>query len=289
MAPFPLLAVLLALLPAPSASFFHVTENFFPPEMVAKIIPDAHATSDWALGADTLEQGKRATMWMPRDHKPKFHIERAILALADSVLAQFPGNKFIGYEWWVQRVPAGDVPSFHYDKDEARSSIKRQFVFPTVSSIYYLNDIGSPTLVYNLTCPDGRTRVPERLQDGYLSYPKTNKYILFNGTWAHGVLPGAFLGSPYDGRRDTLLINFWETMPEPPNTVHTPHDELRAEQHDAATLAAVPMASPERAVVPATEFDFSSAPGTVFGKFSDGGSFVNMFHYGLRLPDGPGR
>ena len=45
---------------------------------------------------------------------------------------------WVGYEYWVQRVKPTETPAFHYDKDEAMSSLERKFIYPDVSSIFYI-------------------------------------------------------------------------------------------------------------------------------------------------------
>ena len=290
-----------------SAFPVHVTENALSPDLLAKFIDEGVAVSEWATSGDTLLQGKRPTAWMAADDEPKLFIEEAVRELASLVREQHPWANITGYEWWVQRVEDHETPSFHYDKDESRSSIKREFVFPSVSTIFYVNEVGAPTLIFNRTVSDGHTRWPSVLGDGYLSYPQTNKYVMFNGTWAHGVLPGSFLpAGGYDGHRITLLVNFWEEMPEPPNTVRLPHASLRvptrtpeeirrALGRDVDRRAPFPPHRERRTGAPIAVVDFNDDGGEgdagpargacPMSKVSDGGSFVNLFHFGVRLPD----
>ena len=191
----------------------------------------------WAVEQGQLMYGKRPTLWLEMAGKKankvdittkshaRFYIEKAILMLKKYIMKHpelLPEDSrvddIIGAEYWVQMVSASEGINFHYDKDESLASNKGIMMYPLISSILYLTDIGAPTLILNQTSIDGNYESPEIPDQGYLSYPKENRYTMFRGNLQHGVLASAAKGSSA-GVRKTLLINWWAKVPEPPNTI----------------------------------------------------------------------
>ena len=82
----------------------------------------------------------------------------------------------IGGEWWVQHRGNSETIGFHYDKDEAFASIHWEMRYPYISTITYLSDIGSPTLIINQTTPDGNQEIPIIPHVAKLVYPR-GKYL----------------------------------------------------------------------------------------------------------------
>ena len=70
-------------------------------------------------------------------------IEEYVHVLARHVAAAHAdsASDWLGYEYWVQRVDHKQTPAFHYDKDEAKSSLDRSFVYPDVSTIFYIRSV----------------------------------------------------------------------------------------------------------------------------------------------------
>ena len=140
----------------------HVWEDVFNRSDLNRLAIEARKLSSWALDGDGLVQGKRATCWMDAaggavdsSSSGKLLIEQYVKVLARLVAAAHnippspdtntnansnadAAEHWLGYEYWVQRVSAKETPAFHYDKDEAMSSHNRKFVYPDVSSIFYL-------------------------------------------------------------------------------------------------------------------------------------------------------
>ncbi len=139
-------------------------EDVLPAPHLATVLAEARKLSSWALEGGTLEQGKRATCWMNASHLStvvtdgghnnddgvgdsvlllEAYVRRLALLVADAHRGSNDAN-WLGYEYWVQRVSAKDTPAFHFDKDEALSSLSRRFVFPDVSSIFFLTYVLPP-------------------------------------------------------------------------------------------------------------------------------------------------
>jgi len=95
-----------------------------------------------------------------------------------------------------------------------------RLVHPTLSTITYLTDVGAPTLILNVTCPDGNRYQPRVPDLGVLLFPQENKHVTFRGDLLHGVVGPLGRRNPnHDTRRPriTFLVNWWSTAPGPPN------------------------------------------------------------------------
>ncbi|KAF6257420.1 hypothetical protein COO60DRAFT_1227496 [Scenedesmus sp. NREL 46B-D3] len=55
---------------------------------------------------------------------------------------------------------------------------------------------------------------------GWLAYPATNRFIMFDGKYLHGVIPGRGPSPAPDARRTTLMMAFWKELKcrTPPGT-----------------------------------------------------------------------
>ena len=167
----------------------HVWEDVFPQAELNKLSLEARKLSDWAMDGDGLLQGKRATCWMlaqeplatrstlsgsanANGHSGSVALsETPLIEEYVQVLAQHAARAhsstgsvdWLGYEYWVQRVKPETEPSFHYDKDEAMSSLNRKFTFPDVSSIFYLTWVHK--LAVACASPNPKLRLQRVLAD----------------------------------------------------------------------------------------------------------------------------
>ena len=129
----------------------------------------------------------------------------------------FPDN-YIGLEWWVQVRNTKEGITFHYDKDEGTCSQKGIYIYPLKSTITYLTDIGGPTSIFN----------DKSYNNGYLSFPKVNKHVVFDGHLFHGVIgPLGKINPNDDQKRITFLINYWHQKPIEPNCIYFPYDKIK--------------------------------------------------------------
>ena len=163
------------------------------------------------------------TYWMPADGttKPRFALERFAL---DVFHHHVPSEGFdydpetSGAEWWCQLRPSPEIGrhkacadqsrtcgnekedeidddpfangiSFHVDKDEELRILTggSTHVHPHLSTITYLTNLGSPTLmmdcqVHPLT---GEWIVPENVVQGFVSWPSLGKHTSFDGRYLH--------------------------------------------------------------------------------------------------------
>lgn len=154
-----------------------------------------------------------------RRRSPRSAVEAAIHELYDLVFGD-ADTPIIGAEWWIQEQPMTAGIGFHYDKDEAFASEHMTMRFPEVSTVTYLGDAGAPTLILNQTTPDGSREIPPLPREGMLSYPRSNRHLVFRGNLQHGVVGELSLSAPDPSRRRrTLLVNWWREAPMPPNCV----------------------------------------------------------------------
>ena len=165
----------------------------------------------------SLPDNKYITFWNSKDNEPKTLIEYIAKSIS---LKDYPNgfpDNYVGFEWWVQTRDKKENITFHYDKDEALTSLKGIYIYPIKSTITYLTDIGGPTAIFN----------DEKYNNGYLSFPKENKHVIFDGHLFHGVIGPLGKSGPKKGNlRITFLINYWYKKPEEPNCIHFPYDKF---------------------------------------------------------------
>ncbi|GMH55409.1 hypothetical protein TrRE_jg11814 [Triparma retinervis] len=131
-------------------------------------------------------------------------------------LKRYKKSDIQGAEWWIQARGSKEGIGFHYDKDEAYASLQMRMSFPVLSTITYLTDVGAPTLILNQTSLDGSVEYPEVPSEGFLSYPKKNRHVIFRGDLNHGVSKTLSLDEE-GSERVTLLVNWWISKPLEPN------------------------------------------------------------------------
>jgi len=167
----------------------------------------------------SLKDGKYRTFWFDKNDEPKTFIEY----LAKSISLQdfpngFPDN-YAGFEWWVQVRGDKENITFHYDKDEGLCTKENKYIYPLKSTITYLTDIGGPTAIFK----NGKNNFP-LYNHGYLSFPKINKHLVFDGHLFHGVIgPLSKIDTKKGSERITFLINYWHQKPIEPNCIHWPN------------------------------------------------------------------
>jgi len=179
------------------------------------------------VGTEGMEDMRSysTTFWLPRRTKPTNVVEECVLKLSALVR---PGPRCIGMEWWLGRLKHGESLPFHTDRDRSLRKQTGQIVHPLWSSILYLNPFpSSPTIVYDqVLSPDGNSWVPPEPTFGKSLDAVPNHYAVFRGDLRHGfVANGAGQESPGPQNkikkppelRLTLLINYWDRRPMPPN------------------------------------------------------------------------
>jgi len=197
------------------------------------------------------------TFWLPSGAAPANNFERIAKSvfdfhLRDKKLASCVDHSTSGAEWWCQvrpsppsgRYAATDNTSglskegvvFHYDKDEDLNEMSGIHVFPHVSTVTYLTDLGAPTVILDRFVDSiqggGSTQSNGGVvEKGVISYPAGGKHVCFDGRSLHAVVAcfksksldeelegyAKSLGEPEKnrgsairrGRRITFLVNVW--------------------------------------------------------------------------------
>lgn len=199
-----------------------------------------------AVGTERMEDmgTYNTTFWFPVGAKPANVVEESVGLLFTMVQA---GPECIGMEWWLGRLKRGESLPFHTDRDRSLRKESGQIVHPLWSSILYLNRFpSSPTIVLDqVLSPDGNSWIPPKAECGRTLDAVPNHYVLFRGDLRHGVVAKSD-GQPENGRpedaknsgelRLTLLVNYWNRRPAPPNCCDyngTIYPAIRAERNRA--------------------------------------------------------
>jgi len=180
-----------------------------------------------AVGTERMEDmgSYNTTFWFPLGADPANIVEECVSRLCREVR---PGPGCIGMEWWLGRLKYGESLPFHTDRDRSLRKQTGQIVHPLWSSILYLNRFpSSPTIVYDqILAPDGESWIPPKPKAGRALEAVPNHYAVFRGDLRHGVVAngGSEKSSKPSGVADkspalrlTLLINYWDRRPAPPN------------------------------------------------------------------------
>lgn len=145
-----------------------------------------------------------------------------VVNAAVELAKRFVPAKYHFLEMWVQKRPIDDNMFAHFDLSEQRWFREQIMSLPAFSSILYITDEGTATVVFNNTISGVDNFEIEPLvhlhgmdplyvRHGELIVPKRNRYAIFDGRRLHGVLPLCCdLKNMPTGTRATLLVNFWD-------------------------------------------------------------------------------
>lgn len=127
-----------------------------------------------------------------------FHFKRLNIEITDSHFVEFwCKNKF-------------DTHKLHVDCDEYQKQKNLKYVYPLLSCVTYLNDNPSPTIITNVDMDCYKYKDFNSQTNIYLSIPKCNKQITFDGRFFHG---STHLKQPDDDPRYIIAINLWDKRP----------------------------------------------------------------------------
>lgn len=108
-------------------------------------------------------------------------------------------------ELWAHNRPHASGHQLHYDSDdEGRGGIRH----PTVTSVTFIDgSVGGPTLMTNQQLGDNKLAT-----HGWLCFAKSNRVLVFDGRYLHGVVPGKGVSPCPGGRRVTVMIALWRNI-----------------------------------------------------------------------------
>lgn len=193
------------------------SENTIHVDLLELVKQECHKINDYCKDSIGVHKdGKYTTFWLNKDETPETLIEYIVKQISYQDFPNGFPEDYIGMEWWTQVRDTKEGITFHYDKDEALCSEKNIYNYPLKSTVTYLTDIGGPTAIFN----------DNNYNRGYLSFPKVNKHIIFDGHLFHGVMGPLSKEIPTnDKKRITLLINYWTYQPAGPNCIVFPEKE----------------------------------------------------------------
>jgi hypothetical protein len=118
------------------------------------------------------------------EDKPRSSLEQAIRHLHACAVSVNPAvARARVAEWWVHSRPHSHGHQLHFDSDdEGRGGIRH----PIQGSVCFVaGGVGGSTLVTNQ-----RLAHSTLASQGWLVEPRTNRYLMFDGRYLHGVIPG---------------------------------------------------------------------------------------------------
>lgn len=104
-----------------------------------------------------------------------------------------------------------DTHNLHLDCDEFLKKQSCQYVHPLLSCVTYLNDNSCPTIITNVDLESYKYKEFEKQTSIFLSTPKRNKQITFDGSFYHGSTTLTDNSDLDD--RFIIAINLWNKKP----------------------------------------------------------------------------
>jgi hypothetical protein len=152
---------------------------------------------------------KPDSKWFQYGKRPKNNIEKYILESYNKIIKDTHNLNVLGFEWWVHDSESISTISFHFDCDEYLRWNYGRIITPSLSTITYLTDNLSPTVITNIktvgeNLDDYNPKIPTEI---VYSFPGTGKFLTFDSKYYHGVL------NTDHEKRLTLLYNVWSYCP----------------------------------------------------------------------------
>jgi hypothetical protein len=196
----------------------NVHENTVHPDLLDLLRLECIKLNDYTKKRIGINQSKKySTLWLHKDVEPETFIEYIVQQISYQDFPDGFPEGYMGMEWWAQVKETREGITFHYDKDEYLASTSNIIKYPLKSTVTYLTDTGGPTAIFK----------DELYNKGYLSFPKVNKHIRFDGNLFHGVMGPLGKEIPSnENQRVTLLINYWTYKPAEPNCIVLSNNEV---------------------------------------------------------------
>ena len=112
-------------------------------------------------------------------------------------------------EFWCKN--KFETHRLHVDCDEYEKMTKLNYIHPLLSCVTYFNDNNCPTIITNIDVDTYKYKEFENQTELFLSIPKCNKQLTFNGKYYHG---SALLDNLFkNDNRYIIAINLWDRKP----------------------------------------------------------------------------
>ena len=148
--------------------------------------------------------------WVGLDDEPENSIEKYILDCYDLYLKElYPQAK--GFEWWFHFIKDCDsMIGFHSNHDEMiRRDNEGEMKYPLISTVTYLNNHISPTIVWDTTTGSNERELKDYPpSEVVFSLPEEGRMLTYNPRYIHGVGPNQNKG------RMSLWYNVWHYRPK---------------------------------------------------------------------------
>ena len=114
-------------------------------------------------------------------------------------------------EFWCKN--KFDTHKLHVDCDEYEKKTNMNYIYPLLSCVTYFNDNCCPTIITNIDMEIYKYKEFENQTELFLSFPKCNKQITFNGKYYHGSTLIDDNNFAKDDSRYIIAINLWDKKP----------------------------------------------------------------------------
>ena len=112
-------------------------------------------------------------------------------------------------EFWCKNT--FDTHKLHVDCDENEKKTNMNYIYPLLSCVTYFNNNLCPTILTNVDLESYQYKEFESQTELFLSFPKCNKQITFNGKFYHG--SGLLSENNENDNRYIIAINLWNIKP----------------------------------------------------------------------------
>ena len=147
--------------------------------------------------------------WIGLYDQPDNAIEQFILDSYDFHFAD-KCNDVVGFEWWIHVVEKSNhMVRFHADHDEHLRVTEDEMKYPMLGTCLYLDENSNPTIFFNTqqTSKYEKQIEPFPPTDAVFSYADRGKFLVYDPTYIHGILPGS-------DKQITLWYNVWSYNPD---------------------------------------------------------------------------
>jgi hypothetical protein len=114
-------------------------------------------------------------------------------------------------EFWCKN--KFDTHALHLDCDEYQKKTHLNYIYPLLSCVTYLNDNPCPTIITNVDLEKYKYKEFETQTELFLSMPKCNKQITFDGRFYHGSTLLSDDEKDKEISRYIIAINLWNKKP----------------------------------------------------------------------------
>jgi len=116
-------------------------------------------------------------------------------------------------EWWVHTRPHSCGHQLHFDSDETYIEDGGKPTHPLLSCIVYLEEYSDSNICGGSTLITNQTLGGALATKGWHCVPKSNRMLIFDAKYLHGVIPGRGLGPADPSRRRlSFMIGFWRDI-----------------------------------------------------------------------------